>query len=81
MNLKREIEAVNARLDKIEKTLASLAKATKPAKAKPPKTIEEDLADRRIADGRRLKGKAPAEKTTKKVTKKTAKKTTKKAEA
>ena len=49
MNLKREIEAVNARLDKIEKTLASLAKATKPAKAKATKEAPAEKVTKKTA--------------------------------
>lgn len=59
MNLKREIEAVNARLDAIEKTLKSLAKATKPAKAKATKEAPAEKATKKVT-------KKTAKKTTKK---------------
>ena len=59
MNLKREMEAVNARLDKIEKTLANLAKATKPAKAKATKEAPAEKTTKKVT-------KKTAKKTTKK---------------
>lgn len=41
MNLKREIQSLNARLDKIEEAIAILLEATRPKKKKTTKKVEE----------------------------------------
>ena len=47
MNLKREMEAVHVRLDKLEKSLASILKATKPAKEKTTKKVAKNKTSKK----------------------------------
>ncbi len=49
MNLKREMERVHVRLDELEKSLASILKATKPAKEKPTKKVAKKTTKKKTS--------------------------------